>query len=479
MIRVVTVIMRIMKTRDICPLSRATCLCSINSRLKILVTSILIALPGFAVAQTEITPYVSIKESLVYEEDDTSSNSGQITTLAPGIRVVSTGPRSELSLDYSLLANYSSWLDEDDRVVNLLNLLGNYQHIPGKWISTLRASSELSSIDANRRQNTNPNFDNGNSEELHTIAIDTTVTDRLTDTIQYRASTGADYLDYDGGDDSTGWNLLLGLDNFRSPNDFTWSTEAARDIAKEGGDSDRIDTYDVYLNYRLTRIWSTFYTYTHTEVDFGDSDFDDSDPDDAWLLGLNWQPNSRTSVSAGAGGRGDDENYSLDAVHTRQNFSLSASYSEDITTGRRDTLNQQQSDFLAQSTTDSISAEPILQKRADLNFSIFGQYSTISTSIFQTDRSSRSGTQDEIITGGIISYLRELSVRDNLTISLLGQKIKDDENNDLAELTVSYFRTHSKNETIILSTEWTNENSTRSSDDYKRFLVSAEYRVTF
>jgi hypothetical protein len=440
--------------------------------------SMLIALPGFAAAQTEITPYVSIKESLVHEEDDGSNNTGQITTLAPGIRVVSSGPRSDLSLDYTLRANQSSGLDQDDEVVHLLDFLSSYQHSPGKWLSSLRASSRLTNADPNGRQNTNSDFNDDNTEELHTIAIDTSVTDRWTDTIQYRASVGADYTNLDG-DDSRGSDLLVELDNFRSPNDFTWRTQAERQIANEDDGDEIIDTYNAYLNYRLNRTWSTWYGFTHTEVDFGDSDFDDSDPDDAWLLGLIWQPSSRTTVSAGAGRRGSDENYSLDAIHTRQNFSLSASYTEDITTGRRDTLNQQQSDFLAQSTTDSISAEPILQKRADLNFSIFGQYSTISTSFFQTDRSSRSDTQDEIITGGIISYSRELSVRDNMTISLRGQEIKDDENNDLTELTVSYLREHSKNETIIVSTVWTNEDSTRSTDDYERILVSAEYRVKF
>ena len=72
-----------------------------------------------------------------------------------------------------------------------------------------------------------------------------------------------------------------------------------------------------------------------------------------------------------------------------------------------------------------------------------------------------------------------MTVRDNLSISLLGQEIKDEENNDLTELTITYLRTHSKNETIIFSMEWTNENSTRSEDDYERTVVSAEYRVTF
>jgi hypothetical protein len=62
-----------------------------------------------------------------------------------------------------------------------------------------------------------------------------------------------------------------------------------------------------------------------------------------------------------------------------------------ITTTRTNTLNNLSSDSIAQPTTQSLSIEPVRQKRASLNFTATGNYSTFTVSAFQTDRSQLHG----------------------------------------------------------------------------------------
>jgi len=472
---VLTVHMASMKNSEFCFRFEWAKLARIGQRNLILSALVWITLPNVTYANTEIVPFVSIRGSLVDNETDTLNESGYITTVAPGISVVAMGARSSLRLDYLVNVVNSQDLDQDDEEVHELNFLSSYQHSPGKWQSSLRASSQLTNIDINGVQNVNPDFIDDNSEELRTIVFNTTVTDRVTETIQYRADLSADYADYADSDtdDTDGHRLELALDNFRSPNDFTWSTRLNRQVEGLDDDDEQIDTLNVNLRYQLNRVWGSFFDVTRTETDF--SEFDD----DQKLVGLTWQPSSRTSVSFGAGERGDDNSYSLDAVHTVQHVSFSANYLEEITTSRTYTLNQLQSDQLAQATTRSISILPVLQKRASLNFAVTGNYSTFLTSIFQTDRSEENTALDERITGIRVSFTREIGPRDDFRVSLLGQESEDEEINDLTELTLTYTRLHSNSETINITLDLTNQDSTLDSSEYERAVFSAEYRVTF
>jgi hypothetical protein len=447
----------------------------IKQRGKFLFALILITLPGIAYSNTEITPFFSIRQSLVDNETDTLDESGYITTLVPGVSMVSEGARSNIQLDYLINASKSRDLDQDDREVHELDFISSYQHIPGRWVSSLRASSQLTNIDVNGVQGINPDINDDNSEELRTVAFNTIFTDRVTDKVQYRASLNADYADFaDSEEDNTeGQGFQLELDNFRALNKFIWSTRLNSQVYSEGDNEQQIDTLNLNFRYRLNKKWSPFIDLTRTETDF--SEFDDENK----LFGLIWQPSSRTSVSLGAGRRNDDESYSLDAVHTVQHLSFSALYAEEITTSREYTLSQQLTDPLAQSTTLSLSIIPVLQKRAALNFAVTGRRTVFRTSIFQTDRSAESSGVDEKITGVRISLSREISASDNFSLSLLGQETEDLEDSDLANLTLSWAKSHSDSETFNFSLSWTNQDSTQDSNEYERVVASAEYRLTF
>jgi hypothetical protein len=138
--------------------------------MKLLMSVALIALPGMAMAVTDIKPSIAIKYSVVDTQRISSiDESGQITNLKPALSIVREGPRSSLLLDYSLNAVYNHGLDADDRVVHLLKFLTSYQHIPGKWVSSVGAGSQQNNIDVNGVQNTNSDISGDNKTELRTF----------------------------------------------------------------------------------------------------------------------------------------------------------------------------------------------------------------------------------------------------------------------------------------------------------------------
>ena len=68
--------------------------------LQAAVAALLIALPGAAAAVTEVTPSIAVKASYVDTKRSNFDDSGVISNVIPGVRVVREGPRSSLLLDY-------------------------------------------------------------------------------------------------------------------------------------------------------------------------------------------------------------------------------------------------------------------------------------------------------------------------------------------------------------------------------------------
>jgi uncharacterized protein (PEP-CTERM system associated) len=442
--------------------------------MKLLMSLALIALPGMAMATTDIKPSIAIKYSVVDVQRISSiDESGQITNLKPALSMVREGPRSSLLLDYSLNAVYNHGLDADDRVVHLLKFLTSYQHIPGKWVSSVGAGSQLTSIDVNGIQNPNPDIIDDNKTELRTFTLDSTITDRVSNTLQYAARVNADIARYsDSTEGTSGRGFRVGLDNQRTPGNFVWSTAVQRQIAGDDFGETRIDTLFLTARYRLNREWSSW--VSQTSYDTSLQEFDDST-----LLGFAWVPNRRSRFVFGAGRRGDEPSYTMDVVYSLQHLTFSFDYSEDVTTAREDTLERQTSDSLAQPTSQSLSVVPVLLKRTSLNFTARGKYTTLTASAFQTDRSQGVLTSDQLITGVRFRIARALTSRDSLALNLLGQESEDEETNELADLQLSYTHLRSKAKTIDFSLGWTKQNSSDESNEYKLFAVSGQYRVAF
>ncbi len=434
---------------------------------------------GNAYSNTEITSFFSKNATLLDSEDGGTSDSGYVTTISPGIIVDREGSRSSLSLSYQLDAVYYRGFDnreEDSNVVQLLDFFTDYEHRPGKWISSLQANSRLTNIDVNGRQNANHVFIQDNTDELRTLEIDTEVNDKLVNSVDYRTRVYANYATYadsDDGDDTRGKGLLLGLNNFRTSGDFTWGVELSSDLVEDDIDETQLDVSNILLGYKISSIWSSFIEHTRTELDSPRL------TDNVTLIGVTWRPNRRSFISLGAGKRDEEDSYSFAARSERKRVTYSATYDEDITTARSDVFDQILENDLGSATTQSISISPVLQKRATFNIEASGKFSTYRLSFFDTDRSGSSIDPDETVTGIVLSYDYEFCKRDQISVRLLGQEVKSVEESTLLDLGATYSRLLPRSETMDIGFGWAEQDSTEAEDEYKLIFVSAAYRITF
>lgn len=446
---------------------------AVKSR-KILLSALLV-LNTFspALALTEITPFVSVGVSAVDNEFATTSESGKITTLAPGVSVSREGTKASLQLDYQYRAIASHGLEQEDREVHELGLASRYEHSPGFWVSTLNASSRLTDLDIDGIQSADDDFINDNTTELRTVAIDTSVSDFITGKIEYLARVGADYTDLEDGGDSEGYGVLLDLNTFRSPDRFTWRASLDSKESRSDEREERIDRYNAILNYRVSDAWSVFFDGTAYKTDSSELD------EKSRLLGVSWRPTERTLLSLGAGERGDEKTYSLDASHRHRRVSVLASYQEEITTAREDALDSQLAGFLAQISTLSISVEPLLQKRFTLSLSVSGLYSEVVVAVYDVDRSGGQTIEDETVQGYSATFLRRLNARNTFSVNVGYQETASIEESELSSLSLNFSRQHSINETFNFMLGWSEQESSLQTNEYERKSLGATYRVSF
>ena len=246
----------------------------------------------------------------------------------------------------------------------------------------------------------------------------TLLTDRISETLQYQSSVGVDVADVEGGDSSEGANVNLGLNNFLSRDAFTWSTSLASQIARSDSREQQIDNLTVNLNYRINTRWQLFADFNASETD--DSEFDQQ----STLIGFNWRPSSNASVRLGAGEREDTETYTLDAVISGRKTTFTASYNEQITSGRSIGLTELFEDVPDELASESISIDPVLQQRADVGLTFRGRRSTLSFTLFDDSRDQGGALPEEKSEGLTINFNRQLSAKSDTSVIVTGQKTR-------------------------------------------------------
>ena len=442
----------------------------------------LVTVTHIALAETIIIPTFEITGVVVDNSFDSSSESGYVTTISPGVIINSNGRKSDFSLVYAYDDITSHDLEQDDREVHELELNAEFRHKPNQWTSFVRANNRLVNQDIDGIQSTNPDIINVNSQELFTFDIGTNYSERLSRNIQYSAGINLDYSDRDDNDsteddnDSTsGREVILSIDNFISDNILTWRAQARSNFAESEDDDDQIDELEIVFNYRFDQTLSAFLELTATETDSDDSD---DLNDDSSLVGLRWSPTRLSFVRAAIGKRGDDDTYDLDASISKARSLYSASYSESVRF-RRDQLFDLTNDQFGQSTQQSTAITPVLRQRGDIAATFTGVRSTITFSIFRDKESNPNNVDDEVTTGGEIKYDRRLSPRSNLSLTALSQETEFTEKGTLEEFTVSYEKSTSKTAEFEIFVSNASFDSTDETDEYDQVSAGATYRVTF
>ena len=170
----------------------------------------LIIVSQLVFAETVVTPGIKVGETVVHNEFDSFSETGLVTSIQPGVIVSSNGAKSDFSMVYGLEFLRSHDLESnDDREVHNLDLSGEFRHKPNQWTSYVRANSRLNNSNVDGVQSANPEYLDVNSEQLFTLDLGSTYSDRLSRDVQYSAGVNLDYVDEDDSESSTGQGVFF------------------------------------------------------------------------------------------------------------------------------------------------------------------------------------------------------------------------------------------------------------------------------
>lgn len=308
----------------------------------------LLSLAPAARADWKFTPGIELRET--YTDNvalRANAQANWVTEAAPSFRLEHTGPRLVMSADYS--RHFYEYADKD-----VGGLYGATQDL--RATAKAKVINEFLFVDADASigqrdasafgpllQNSGNGFARTNATEIKTARVSPYIKQRFgpyaTAELRYMydrltSSTG-------GLNNSTGNTVSL---NVASGNAFRllgWGVQASQSHQKglatttPGGESDS-------ENYALTLRWAATSQLTLTALGGYDSyDYQalgGSNGGNAWQLGIDWQPSSRTRLQASAGKRYYGNSYSLQAQHRARTSVWSLNYNDSVTSTRQQFL---------------------------------------------------------------------------------------------------------------------------------------------
>lgn len=299
-------------------------------------------------ADWKFTPQVEVRES--YTDNVALRPNGQanwVTELAPSLRLDHTGPRLQLSTTYS--RRFYEYADKDvggtRGATQDLNAVAKAKVIDE--LLFIDAAASIGQRDASAfgplLQTGGNNFATANSNEVKTARVSPYLKQRFSAYANAELRYSYDRVTSSavGLNNSTGNTLSL---NVASGNAFRllgWSLQATRSQQQgvattgTGGESDS-------SNYALSLRWAATDQFSVTAMGGYDSyDYQalgGSSGGQAWQLGVDWKPGSRTSVQASAGKRYYGNSYSLQALHRARVSVWTVSYNDSVTSTRQQFL---------------------------------------------------------------------------------------------------------------------------------------------
>lgn len=429
------------------------------------------------IAQTEVTPLISLRETYVDNKTAVLKETGRVTVVSPGVAIKYNQPRLDLALDYQLNAVFNSGLQADDHENQSLNFLTSFTHQPNRWDTQIIAGIE--------RINTNPNGiqiigdinDSSNSKELRTAGVSTSYQNHLSSTINYQTELSMDYADIEGQADTNSVALNLGINNNRTLSSIRWNVELNSrkfENSDDGTVDNQIDSLQAGLNYRINRKISTFLTYDKAETN--NNILNDANT----TAGLLWTLNRNSFISIGAGFRGDDTTWSLDSVFTNKRLSLEMSYDERVTSERQQVFEEVELQTGLITTSQSLSITPVLLKKAIISLTASGKRTEFALSYFNQSKNVNDANSEEEQTAGLsFTANRTLSRFSSVLLSVSSQESQTTQKNTLNNIELSYNKRLSKYVNWSAEISTTEQTSDVQENEYEQALVGFSLTATF
>lgn len=442
-----------------------------RTRCIVVALLVVVTLQNAAWSRSTFTPTIQVIESFVSNESPALKESGQITTISPGIRydIIGsksnfsmnyalnafyynnlprqntidhsfgihydvTGSKSNLVLDYALNAfNYNS-LSRQDKTDHSLSLKSNIVHTPN-WDTQITGTIKRENFSADGVQISNPQFQLSNDQELRTFGVITNLKGKLTRSLDYQSSLDADYASFKNSGNTNSTGINLGLSN-NPQSKVSWSSSlSSRQSTNTSNVSSRVDTLSGAIDYKFNRQYSTFLTLSKSETNNSFLNKTIS------TIGVRWTPNNNTLLSLAVGKRGDDATYMLDSSTTSQRITYKLNYSESVTTPRALTIAQANNQTNLTAANQGLSTTPVLLKIGQIGMVITGNKSVVDLSYFhQTTTQSTANASRDIRQGLNLTASRALSSISSIQLAASRQKSETSQSNTVDDFTIGYSR---------------------------------------
>ena len=446
-----------------------------NQRLLRLATPVLLSLYCLPLqASSEFIPHLTVTEYLASNTSSTLDENGQITTLSPGFTYNNTQRRSQLALNYGYNVQIYNGLSNEDTEQHNLSLLYGFTHVPEHWTTQLNGNVSQSSTSADGIQTFNPVLNSNNTRELRTYGVSTSINSTYKQTVNLQTQLLADYADFEDAENTDSIGLNLSLDNKVSQKSLYWNTAASMRRSYSGNDTSELNSFLLGLNYRFNSRYSGYINVQANDTD------DEVLNETSTLLGLNWQPDRNNFINAGVGTRGDATQYSLGLKHVRKRLTVTANYSESITSARNELLQQETDETGIINTFQTLSITPVLQKKGVVNLTLSGRKTDVSVALSSQTRSSSNIASEDRQTDALsLSISRKLSTKSSVSFNNQLQKVISTQQNDIIYLQIVYYRTISKNIKMSAEISDSRQKSDVVSNEYQQQLIGISLKATF
>jgi len=424
-------------------------------------------------SESRLTPSLGIEEIFLSNETSTLDESGQITTISPGLLYEATGPRANISLSYLLNARQYNNLSQDDEVDQSLLFRSDFAHIPNHWDSYLTSTIKQTNVNPDGIQTVNPVIQSDNTRELRTLGIGTSLQGKWTDNINYESFLDADYADFEDSESTDSIGVLLSLNNSNTLQDLDWRASLDSRVYSEAGEDEQIDTAEVELNYRFNRKYSAFLTIDKSET--GNEFLNETNT----IVGILWTPNRNDYLKLGVGERGGDATYLLDALIKSKRITYTLNYDETVTTSRSLLIDQaNQQNFSP--TSQNLSINPVLEKNGRIAINFTGRRTDISLTYFKQTTDQSAGNRDDEMTDGInINIKRTLSTSSSVQLTLSRQERETTQENTVDDNSFSYVKALSKNANFSIELRKTEQTSDILENEYEQNALTFRVNSTF
>ncbi len=207
---------------------------------------------------------------------------------------------------------------------------------------------------------------------------------------------------------TTRWSWALG---YRAQRIDYRETEQVSAVTRQGDVTTRQG--DLQLGYRLSNRLGLNGQIGREENEYSRAAGISAPDGNFWNIGLNWQPSSRTQLSLGGGRRYYGRSWYLNLSHRGRHTTLSATYSEGVTTRRQyqlalrlDAAGQPIIDVNTQTLLWEVVPrdEVYIHRRAQLKYSYRTRRSTSSLSLYQERREYQESQVNETVRGVGIAW---------------------------------------------------------------------------